>query len=584
LIKVVATVGISVAVPPATTLIFGNETILTAPGLAPQPVRVFKFFGVPVTLDQIIVYSCVVFIVVVGALVLHFTEVGLRVRAMVDSPAMTSLSGTNPGLVSAGVWAVSTALAGLVGVLVAPVIGLDPGDFTLLMVSAFAAVIAARLRSLPVAVVVGLLMGVAASLVQYFLPPASSLTTDVLPSIPFIVTAAFRGYFMIRGIGVDDTEGVGGNLDRAIVPQGDATVGSSGGRAGAALGWQPSLAAFALICLLPVILHGFWVGLIGQGVSLGIIYLSFTLVTGEGGMIWLCQATFAGIGALAAAQLAVHHGWPVLAAVVVGALFALPFGVIIGFLTIRLGNLYVALVTVTFGLLFENLVFSRQTFSNNGNGVTLNLPSFASGPVGFAYLALGIFALVALVIVNLRRSTTGMALNAVRWSPAAAKTMGISVLSMKMLVAGVAAFVAGVGGAMFALSLGAAVPTDYTTLGGLVWLATLVTLGIRSNVAALTAGLSATLLAGVVSYYLPISFGDITPILFGLGAIGVARFPNGVMTENARQIRWAWDKLRSAWLSKEAPDPGDPPATTGAPALARPGTPARSFAATRTEL
>ncbi len=102
---------------------------------------------------------------------------------------------------------------------------------------------------------------------------------------------------------------------------------------------------FAFVCLLPLILTSFWVGLIGEGISLGIIFLSFTLVTGEGGMIWLCQATFAGIGALTMAQLAANHGWPVMAAVLVGGLVAVPFGVLIGVLTIRLGNLYVALVT-----------------------------------------------------------------------------------------------------------------------------------------------------------------------------------------------------------------------------------------------
>ena len=156
LIKVVATIGISVAIPPAATLIFGNQTILSAPGLAPEPVRVFDFLGVAVTMEQVIVYICVVLIVVVGVVVLRYTDIGLRVRAMVDSPAMTSLSATNPDRISMGVWAVSTALAGLVGVLAAPVVGLDPGDFTLVMVAAFAAVIAARLRSLPVAVAVGL--------------------------------------------------------------------------------------------------------------------------------------------------------------------------------------------------------------------------------------------------------------------------------------------------------------------------------------------------------------------------------------------------------------------------------------------
>ena len=59
------------------------------------------------------------------------------------------------------VWAVSVGLAGLTGVLSAPIIGLDSGDFTLLMVAAFSAVIAAKMRSMPVAFVVGLAMGIA---------------------------------------------------------------------------------------------------------------------------------------------------------------------------------------------------------------------------------------------------------------------------------------------------------------------------------------------------------------------------------------------------------------------------------------
>ena len=220
LVKIVATLGISVAIPPLCTIIFGNETILKAPGLAPQPVRVFDFLGVPVTMDQIIVYACVVAIVVVGFVVLRYTDVGLQVRAMVDSPAMTSLSGTSPERVSIGVWAVSVGLAGLVGVLSAPIIGLDPGDFTLLMVAAFAAVVAAKLRSLPVAVAVSVAMGVAGSLVQYWLPPSSSFTTAVLPSIPFVFTAVFLVYFMVRSGGVDEAAGVGSGLDRAITPPG----------------------------------------------------------------------------------------------------------------------------------------------------------------------------------------------------------------------------------------------------------------------------------------------------------------------------------------------------------------------------
>jgi len=544
LIKIVATIGVSVAIPPAATLIFGNETILSAPGLAPEPVRVFDFMGVAVTMEQIIVYICVAVVVVVGVVVLRYTDIGLRVRAMVDSPAMTSLSATNPDRVSMGVWAVSIGLAGLVGVLAAPVVGLDPGDFTLVMVAAFAAVIAARLHSLPVAMAVGLLMGIAGTLVQYFFSNSTSLSADVIPAIPFIVTAIVLVYFMVRGTGVEESEGVGGPLDRAITPQGDAPTGSKRDRYASAFGWQLPLLAFAILCVLPLVLSGFWVGLIGQGVCFGIILLSITLVTGEGGMIWLCQATFAGVGAVVAAQLAARHGWPVLPSVLLGGIAALPFGVIIGLVTIRLGNLYVALVTLTVGLLFDDLVFTQQIFSNYAIGVNVNLPSFASSPRAFTYLSLGVFALAALVVVNVQRSSAGLALNAVRWSPAAARTIGISVLQMKVLVSGIAACVAGIGGAMYALSLGSALPTNYSSLLGLVWLAILVTLGIRSSIAALLAGVSYTVLSGIAVAYLPADFTQVTPILFGLGAVQVAKFPNGAMTENARQVLWAWDKLR----------------------------------------
>ena len=175
LIKVVATIGLLVAIPSVATLIFGNQAIHQAPGLAPEPVHVYQFLGVPVTLDQVIVYVCVIVTVVIGALILRYTDVGLKVRAMVDSPAMTDLSGTNPTCVSVGVWAVSTFFAGLAGVLAAPIIGLDPNNFTVLIAASFAAVVAAKLRNLPVAVVVGLLMGVATSLIQRYLPAGQPL-------------------------------------------------------------------------------------------------------------------------------------------------------------------------------------------------------------------------------------------------------------------------------------------------------------------------------------------------------------------------------------------------------------------------
>jgi branched-chain amino acid transport system permease protein len=566
LIKVVATIGLSVALPALATRLFGNPTITSAPGLAPEPVAVYHFLGVPVTLDQVIVYGCVIATVVFGALILRYTEVGLKVRAMVDSPAMTDLSGTNPGAVAVGVWAVSTLFAGLVGVLAAPINGLDYGHFTILMATSFAAVIAAKLRNLPVAVGVGLLMGVATSLFQRYLPPSSQWTTTLVDAVPYIVIALFLIYTLVRGGDVGEKSAYGGALDRAITPQGESRLAGSTSSMveDASLGFVGKYAGplflIVIAALGPVIAPGFLVGSFALAFAYAVIYLSWTLVTGEGGMLWLCQITFAGVGAITTAQLATNHGWPVLAAALLGGLVAGAMGALVGFLSIRLGDLYVALVTLTFGLLMENLVFTLPTFVNQGLGLSANRPEFASSDLRFDYLCLVVFVILALFIVNYRRSTTGLALNAARWSEAGARTSGVSVVQMKVIAGSIAALIAGIGGGLLAMAQSPFVPSQsFVTFLGMTWLAVLVTIGVRSNAAALIAGMAFVLPAVAIQYYLPswTWFTDVLSIGFGLGAISAAKFPDGVLAENSRKLRHLVLRFRPVTTELDTADASD---------------------------
>jgi branched-chain amino acid transport system permease protein len=542
LIKIVATIGVSVSLPPAAQLLFGNQTITTAPGLASQPEPTYKIFGAVVTLDQIIAFGCVLAVVIIGTLFLQFTDVGLKVRALVDTEAMTSLSGVSPGRISICVWMVTTALAGLAGVLAAPASGLTPEGMTVLMASAFAPVVAARLRSLPVAVGVAMAMGIVTDVIQDWLPPNNSLTSAIITSVPFFVMGAFLlAYILISGR-INEAASTGGALDRAIRPMGggDEAVASAGASVVATRsGWSwymaGPVAMIAFIALLPVVLSGYWLTLLAGGLAFAVVFLSFTMVVGEGGMIWLCQATFAGCGAVATAQLATNHGINPLLAVLLGGLITTPIGVIIGLLTIRLGNLYVALVTVTFGLLFETLIFTRNVFYQDGAGVLVTRPSFLAGNGAFSYLCIGVFVVIAIVVVNLRRSTTGLALAAVRYSEPGARTTGLNVLGMKLLVAAIGTFIAAVGGGLLALNYGYALPIPtFATFGGLVWLAVFVTVGVRSITAAVIAGVTFTLLPGLFQTYLPISWGNVPTLLFGLGAIGVAANPDGQLAANVR--------------------------------------------------
>ena len=117
-----------------------------------------------------------------------------------------------------GVWAASMFFAGLAGILAAPLISLRPESYAFLTAAAFAAVVVAKLRSIPVSVVAGLAMGVVSLLIRYAMPPSSDLTVGLIDSVPFAFILVALAVFM-RGGRLDEAAGVGGALDRAIAPQ-----------------------------------------------------------------------------------------------------------------------------------------------------------------------------------------------------------------------------------------------------------------------------------------------------------------------------------------------------------------------------
>jgi branched-chain amino acid transport system permease protein len=546
--KVVATIGLSVAIPAATELIFGNQAILTSPGLAPQPVRVFHVGGVAVTLDQLITYCCVAAVLAIGTYVLRRTRVGLMVRATVDSKAMTSLSGISPARIAVGVWAVGTFLAGLAGVLAAPVLNVSSvSNYTVVTASAFAAVVAARLRSLPVAVAVALIMGVVGSLLQWALPSVSSqVTGDIIAGIPFAMVVIFLLYYTWRKTVAD--ENLGGTLDRAITVRSITSWAHGGPSAGPnAEGGLRGLTARAftlaaqnpfvvIAAILPLVLSAYWVGSVAEGVAIAIIFLSFTLLTGEGGMISLCQISFAGIGGLAAAQVNSTYHLPVLLGVAIGGLLAAAGGLIVGLLTVRMGNLYAALATLTFGLLLSSIVFQLNVFMQYGAGVSVSRPSFALSNTALTYFTLALFVLISLFIAAIRRSTSGLALSAIRTSEIGARSAGVAVVRIKIAIWALAAGIAGIGGGMYVIYTGAALPQSFDTIIGLTWFAVVITNGRRSNNAALAGGLMIVLIPQIFATYLPTSWGPLPTLLFGVGAVLLARNPDGIITMNGRQL------------------------------------------------
>src|SRR5690606_19299068 len=108
-------------------------------------------------------------------LLLYRTQVGLDMRATVDSRPLAMLHGARPHRAAATAWAIGCSLAALAGILIGPLGGqLSHVNLTLLIVSAYAAAMIGRLRSLPMTFVGAVVLGLADSYAIGYVPTGNA--------------------------------------------------------------------------------------------------------------------------------------------------------------------------------------------------------------------------------------------------------------------------------------------------------------------------------------------------------------------------------------------------------------------------
>ena len=159
---------------------------------------------------------------------------------------------------------------------------------------------------------------------------------------------------------------------------------------------------------------------------------------------------------------------------------------------------------------------------------------------------------VALLVRNLKRSTSGLFLAAMRSSETATATLGINIVWSKFAAFGISAFIAGIGGGLYASTVGAANMMQFDALIGVVWLTVTVTWGIRSITGALLAGLSFAVIPQLVTDHLAGRWLNVPTLLFGLGAIVLAREPRGIVFDTVNRHRERRAK-REARSRRQAP-------------------------------
>jgi branched-subunit amino acid ABC-type transport system permease component/ABC-type branched-subunit amino acid transport system ATPase component len=573
--KIMATVGLLIALPAIARYIIelgitrfdwgipDAKQVTLPPGIWRSPPSVSNLpFDVILDSNKIAVFVTAAIVAVGLWALMRHTPLGLHMRAVVDKPDLAALRGVDERQTSAAAWVIGTVLAGLAGVVGAPVINsLQEASFNQMMFVAAAAAVVGGLKSIPWAFAGGLLIGVLESLVRRYATFAEDINgfNNIVPFVVLLVGLLFLAR---------DRGRRGGSVV-AQPPPVDWTDDLSVWRR--RLPWLVAIAAFYLWTFVFLQDNGIWLTNFGTGLAYGIIFLSFVIVTGQGGMVSLAQATFVMLASFIAGRLIVENGLPWGVALVVGTLVAVAAGVIVALPALRLGGLPLALATLALGFMGDRLLFKWDWLRNRQSGWQFDAPEIGPFDLGnrttmIVFLSL-VLLLVTWMIWNLQGSASGRSITAVRNSEPASVTSGLSIPRTKLAVFAVSAGVAGFGGVLFATNNGSISDGTFVTQTGLAWLAAVVLFGIRKPQGAILAGLvtacsSTIFTGGFHPAFLPTFLHwdgldssistYVSNILFGLGAIQLAREPDGILSITARQNRERRDKRRAKRAGAEA--------------------------------
>ena len=540
--KLVATIGVFVVLVGAASALWTTQTRTDPAALFPN--RSLEIFstGVSIGIDQLATLILAVLLTVVLYGVLRSTRLGRAMRAVVDRRELAELVGVNANRVGAVAWALGATLAGLTGVLLAPVtFGLDPFRLTLLVIETFSVAAIARLTSFPLAVLGGVVLGLMNSYQGSFsfarfstdvmgvgagtAATVGNLLDPVLVNLPvFVLLAALLLYRRFPEVGGDER---GASTDIA----GELTVGTR---------VTVSLLVGASAVVLPWVLDsGSAFDDAHRMLGLGVVFVSIVTVTGLSGHITLMQAAFAGMGSFFTGRLVTGSflglpSLPVVVAMVIAGILCIPIGLAAGYPALRRRGLFLGLTTLAFGLVVERYVFNSFYFNPGPSTTSITEPSVfgvgLGGDRAFYYYELTVLALAMLLAHRVRSGRLGRALTSVRDSEAGAESLGVRVRFYKLFAFSVSAFVAGIGGSLLGQRAGSFEGGAFITFNSLLWFAVVVVAGMTFISGAVLGAFLFTMLGTIV--------GDpgLSILVVGLGAVAVGRLPGGLVGLGIRTL------------------------------------------------
>ena len=501
----------------------------TVPGLWGD--RTFRVAGVNISWDQATTVFAALAVAFGLRVLFRRTRLGVAMRAVVDNPELCAIKGSSPNRITAASWALGSMLAGLAAILIAPGLNLEVNGLSLLVVQAYAAAVVGRLQNLPATFAGALVLGVSQSMFVGYLPQDNEIVRNLKQAVPFIVLFGALLLFAQRRL----PERVPTHAEPEP-PRWQTTVGFGG---------LAVIGAWALSGQLsrPDLTTG------SNALVYTCITLSLVLLTGLSGQVSLMQMSFVGVGAVVIGELGTSVPWIVgfaLAAGVTGiagCLVALP--------VLRLRGIYLALLTLAFAILMDSLFFGNSNVFGGGESLAVPRPVGldVNGDRQMFIVCAFACAVFANVFLAVRRSALGRMLNALRDSPTACQTMGLSLARIKLVAFGMSAALAGAAGALLGALQVRVGQLDFFYFKSLAVLLVATIFGITSVSGALLGALFFVVLPRVLERFGSGGGGGFSgaqalqPLIIGLLAMYAARHAGGVSGQLRAAVRKRIDRV-----------------------------------------
>jgi sulfate-transporting ATPase len=520
------------------------------------PTKVLSFGDVDVGVDKLLLFVIAGVLTVALWAATRLTPIGLALRATAENPLAASALGWSANAMGTLTWTLGAVLAGVAGILIAPLSAIDSTAMPLLVIPVLAAALLGGLSSFPLTLAAAIAIGIAQSLMTQYID-VQGLST----ALPFAVIIAF---LVIKGKGLPA---------RAFVAERLPEIGT--GR------MRPAVLVPMVVAMGWLIWVWFpldFVDALTITLAWALILLSVVVLLGYAGQLSLAQFALGGVAAFLAVRMIGDWGLGFTPAVILAVIATVPLGVLLALPALRTRGIDLAVVTLGVAVGLTAMLFTQGKLT----GGTLGLPTGPRTlfgldidpilhPERYGLVVFGLFVVCALAVANLRRGIAGRRLIAVRTNERAAAALGINIFAAKLYAFAVAGALAALGGIFLAfkdqtLTLSTIEPVQsilavaYAIVGGVGFVAGPL--------------VGATLVSGSVgSWLLNTLFDNPDPAWLNVvGGVSVLALvvlnQNGIISAHVDQLHWVERKLRRPKQAKP-PEPvevGEVQRTTVRPA------------------